>query len=126
MLRSLFFKRLCVGLLCVAVLAMRMGGAHLHLCLDGTVPQATVQVADTGSPPGGLHKLHHDVDISLVGEGFAKKSFDSAPDLPVLVAAVLVLFILRDPTRLLIRREWSFPVRSNPFLRLPPARGPPR
>lgn len=126
MLRSVFFKRLCVGLLCVAVFAMRMGGAHLHLCLDGRVPQATVQVADTGSPPGGLHKLHHDVDISLVGEGFAKKSFDSAPDLPVLVAAVLVLFILRDPTRLLIRREWSFPVRSNPFLRLPPARGPPR
>ncbi|KAJ8134331.1 hypothetical protein OY671_012456 [Metschnikowia pulcherrima] len=70
--------------------------------------------------------LHHDVDISLVGEGFAKKSLDSAPDSPVSSAAVLVSFISRDLTRPSIRRESSFPIRSNPFLLLPPARGPPR
>ncbi len=111
-------------LICAALLCTRLGGAHLHLCLDGSEPPASLHVTDSGH-----HADHHDgqahddLDVSLVGDA-PTKSGKSGFDLPLLLAALWLVTVLF--TRLRITAADSpQPSASPPRFCRPPLRGPP-
>ena len=75
MIRSRHSIRAFITLLCIMILVMRVGGAHLHLCMDGSEPPVSVHVsADAGLERGstGMDQVHHDQYVSLTGEVLAK------------------------------------------------------
>lgn len=119
--------RLVLILLVVALLGVRLGGAHVHLCFDGSEPPASVHYEDdVGSHHGepGAPGNPGDVDISLAGELILKASKPSL-DLPVALLGALILWL---PIRVLAWRDPAprrAPVPLPLRLRLPPARGPP-
>jgi hypothetical protein len=119
--------KLLIVLLSVAVVVLRIGGTHLHLCYDGSEPPVTLHVADSGvHHDAAAAAPHADRDVSLGAEALVKKSsvtFDLAA-LAFLFA--LVLFVLpRLPGALpdFFSAPWLSPARIR--LR-PPLRGPPR
>jgi hypothetical protein len=120
---------LLVTLLCVAVVALRVGGLHLHLCMDGTEPPVSFHVADSGVhhlDEADAGEAHADRDMAIASDVVLKKPFGDV-DLALLAAfCALLLFMLAR------RREVSpfpaLPARvcsARPRLR-PPLRGPPR
>jgi hypothetical protein len=113
-------------LLCVALLMVRVGGAHLHLCFDGGEPPASVHLFDNDQhhADDGLSAVHHDQDVSLIGDVIAKFSKLHA-DLPVLVIATLLFWaLLRVPREPAPGYRQSFFSSVSRLLR-PPLRGPP-
>ncbi|MGE3530881.1 MAG: hypothetical protein AB7I12_03735 [Steroidobacteraceae bacterium] len=111
--------------LLVALLATRVGGAHLHLCFDGQEPPASVQL---GHPDLDVfHQSHEDKDINLFGNVLIK-NVGSTFDLPFLLAAAVLLFVVgalkgANYSRNLDRT--NIPSSFGLYLR-PPLRGPPR
>lgn len=115
MLRNHRVQACLLALLCVAVLAGRVGGAHLHLCLDGNEPPSDLHLFELGQhhDEGEPGQAHHDVDVVLVGDLIAKSKVQW--QLPLALLATLVLFgLLRIPRGL--RVPWV----SRPFLPPPP------
>lgn len=113
-------------LLCVMLLMVRVGGAHLHLCFDGGEPPVSMHLMDHGLHHGapGMDAQHQDTDIAVAGEVLAKFTKLSL-DLPVLlVAALLVWSLLLAPRQPVpgYRNPFSFSAARS--LR-PPLRGPP-
>lgn len=119
-------------LACIAVLVMRLGGVHQHLCFDGSEAPSALHFVD-----GGLHHVetaggdlisddvhHHDVEVSAADDGVTKLPSLDPPVLALLIAVSLLL-----P---LARRSGLRPARpatrlAPPALHLrPPSRGPPR
>lgn len=113
-------------LACLALLLARTGGAHLHLCLDGSEPPASLHL--TGENHHGSHhaadEIHSDIDVPLADD-LLNKSGKLTLDLPLLLFAALACCLLaftrnrprpRDPPRIHA---------STPALLLPPSRGPP-
>ena len=120
-------SRFALALLCAFMVAMRVAGAHLHLCLDGTEPPVSLHVADTGShhaeEPG---ESHVDRDVTISGDYVAKKS-SFGLDLAML-AAILFMLLLLPMRRGATRQAHTAPLLPLParlHLR-PPLRGPPR
>src|SRR3546814_17348652 len=113
-------------LLCVSVLVARVSGAHMHFCLDGSEPRASLHVLDGFDMrhDAGMDAPHDDVDI-LLGEQTLSKSGQSSVDLRRLLIATLCLLRLRpkrrEPIVLLVVTDH----RAAAHLR-PPTRGPPR
>jgi hypothetical protein len=114
-------------LVCVALLSTRLTGAHLHLCLDGSEPPASVHFVDTGCH--GNHHVdnqHNDVDVPLVADALSK-SGKSGIGLDLLLV-LLSVFVWAWQTITRPRPIWHPPralaTASPPFLR-PPLRGPP-
>ena len=122
------WMRACLTLVCVAILVTRLSGAHLHLCFDGSEPPESVQltaVASDGSPDEA-RKPRHDLDVNLIGEALAKK-LDSSLELPMLLAAAILLFRVQAVVALVIARHRTAPLIPIPAFRLrPPLRAPPR
>jgi hypothetical protein len=120
--------RVWIALLALAVAAMPVSGAHLHLCFDGGEARATVHASDDGphhADTTGASGVHHDADVSLAGPAVAKK-FDGALELPSLIAAAFVIFRLALPSSVAVPRERAVPIATSSVLRLlPPLRGPP-
>jgi hypothetical protein len=125
MIRSRSVRR-SISLLALAFFALPASGAHLHLCLDGAEPPASVHVGDLA-----IHhvedsdQFHKDVDADLKSEALAKKARDSF-DLPTFASVAPVLFALsvavpdefpRTPPTLIV----PFPA----YRILPPLRAPP-
>src|SRR5689334_20824104 len=93
MLRNRSFLRVWIALISLAVMAMPVSGAHLHLCFDGGEPPATYHAVEDGSAHDhpAAAGTHNDKDVSLQGVAHAKKQ-DGAIDLPTALAvAVLVI-----------------------------------
>jgi hypothetical protein len=128
MIRSRLFARACIALLCIAILVMRVGGAHLHLCLDGGEPPVSVHLsADAGTDDShvGVGKTHHDQEVSLSGEILPKK-LDGVLQLPVVLAAAVLLFLLPLVSVPVIPRARTALIHSIPIFRIrPPLRAPP-
>jgi hypothetical protein len=128
MIRSRLFVRTCITLLCITVLVLRVGGAHLHLCLDGSEPPVSVHLTDDAGlndPHAGVGQAHHDQDVSLSGEVLAKK-LDAALQLPVLLAALVVLFVVPLVLVTIVPRDRTSLVHPIPIFRIrPPLRAPP-
>lgn len=112
-------------LVCVALLFAPLGGAHLHLCLDGSEPPASLHVTDSGHHADHRDdRAHDDRDVSLVGDALTK-SGKSGFDLPLLLAALWLVTVLF--ARLRITAAAASPQRaaSPPRFCRPPLRGPP-
>jgi hypothetical protein len=96
-LRPTLVVRTCLTVLCIAILATHVSGAHLHLCFDG------------GDPPASVH-LTADVNGQVADKNAGK---------PVQFATLL-------GKALLIAREHLRWICSIPLFRLrPPLRAPP-
>jgi hypothetical protein len=127
MLLTSSFRRFWIMLISLAVMAMPVSGAHLHLCFDGSKPPASFHAIEDGSAhdapcvAGG----HKDKDVSLQGAALAKKH-DGALDLPT--ALTVASLVMRVPVTLPVL-AFDTDVVTPPPLRvtrvLPPLRGPP-
>lgn len=113
-----------IALLCVSVLFVRLGGMHLHLCLDGQETASEMHWSDAGIHNDEEHtsQAHDDRDIDysdIVGK--TSKSFG---DLPLAVLAAILLFaFVRTPRLRPSVTAAIFPLTPSAFL--PPLRGPP-
>jgi hypothetical protein len=120
-------SRFLIVALCIAVFALRVGGLHVHMCLDGSEPPLSIHVEDSG-----VHHLdeaaeaaHEDRDLALASDAALKKpSGDLELTLLAILSAVLMFLIARP------RELFGFPESAARFLsarsRLrPPPRGPP-
>lgn len=116
-----------MALTALAVLAMPVNGAHLHLCFDGSEPPTTVHLIEDGDDhysDASLDGAHRDADVSLDGVALAKK-FDGALDLPSLLTAVLLMRVPVEAPVLLPDLEVPVAAATSIVRRLPPLRGPP-
>lgn len=108
-------------LLSLLVVLPRVGGPHLHLCLDGLEPPVTLHLADDAAHPAG-DQVHDDRTVDM-GSPVLGKASPPGLDGALLALAVLLLFaaspVVPRPVRSAIRFELP-----PPFLR-PPLRGPP-
>ncbi len=116
-----------MALLCIVMLTVRLAGAHLHLCFDGSEAPASVHLADSGvhhSEPGMLLQ-HQDVDVSLVGELLSKHG-KLALDLAALLGVALLLwdFFAGNRAESPLRDRGRFTTSPRRFT-FPPLRGPP-
>lgn len=124
-MQSLRHSRFTVlALMCVALLGARVGGAHLHLCLDGSEPPAALHIE--GGEHHDDHHLsgtHDDVDVPLLAEALTKAG-KTGFDLPALLLTVWLTFLFLRRT---VQPRVPLPFRLtafSDFLR-PPLRGPP-
>jgi hypothetical protein len=106
---------------------VRVGGAHLHLCLDGAEPPVSVHLLDFDAHDRdqGLAAPHHDVDMASADDAtgkFGKVNFDL---LVLFVAATLIWILFPAPRQLAPGYDLLF-VSVPQRLLLPPLRGPPR
>lgn len=116
-----------LSLLCVALLTVRVGGAHLHLCFDGKEPPKAFHWADSGDHHGGnvgADAPHRDADIALAGD-LIGKSGKQLFDLPLFLLAVILPWLLMQPGRRHATARFIPVAPTAPLFLRPPLRGPP-
>ncbi|MFC4312549.1 hypothetical protein ACFPN2_25930 [Steroidobacter flavus] len=127
MLRHSPIARL-LWLLAIALLLVRVGEAHLHLCLDGQQQQAVamhVEDAPTHSGAEASDGGHNDVDVDLSVAPWVKKI--GVDEMPVIVFASILLALLLPITQSTSRpAQFVLPYLASVFSLRPPLRGPPR
>lgn len=119
------YRLLITFFLCIALLAVRFGGAHLHLCLDGQEAVSAVHIGDDSLDHNQAESgpVHQDYDVDLISNPvgkFAKTDF-----------SLLALFFV--VTLLLLTGRRVEPLPRQPVLRgfnqparlRPPPCGPP-
>lgn len=122
----------CLWLLAIALLLVRVGEAHLHLCLDGQDRIAAMHVEDAPSHDGDHASVdgHNDLDVDLSILPWLK-SF-SADDLSLAALALFAFEALLLALLLPVLKTTVLPAQLvlpalEPALYLrPPLRGPPR
>jgi len=127
MARASIALRVWMAIIAIAVLAMPVNGAHLHLCFDGGEPPATVHSLEDGAhhEESGADIVHRDVDVSIASSALAKK-FDHSLDLPGLLATALVVLRVPVAGAVVPVPDRSAVLVPDPEPRLlPPLRGPP-
>ena len=127
MLRSRSILRIWIALISLAVMAMPVSGAHLHLCFDGGEPPATFHALEDGSAHEDASDTgaHNDKDVSLQGAALAKKH-DGALGLPTaLAAAVLVIRLPVTAPVPAFDTDVATPTPLRITRLLPPLRAPP-
>lgn len=115
-----------IALLCLALVA-RVGGAHLHLCLDGSEPPVSLHLSDSGvhHADESSSATHTDQDIAVGAEALVKKSSGDL-DLPALAFVLALLLFFVALSRDVLPAFLSPPRLSPARVRLrPPLRGPP-
>jgi len=127
MLRDSAIRPWLLALFCALLLASRMGGAHLHLCFDGSEPPVSFHAFDIDLHHGEPQTAtpHQDADVGVVGEVLAKLLTADLDLPPLLLAALIGLTLLWSPRA---RPEFAEPraaaTAAALYLR-PPLRGPP-
>ena len=127
MLRSRSFLKIWIALISLAVMAMPVSGAHLHLCFDGGEPPATYHAVEDGSAHDhpAATGAHNDKDVSLQGVALAKKQ-DGAVDLPTALAVAALIFRIPVSAPVpAIDTDVATPVPLRVARILPPLRAPP-
>ena len=119
--------RLWIALISLAVMAMPVSGAHLHLCFDGSEPPASFHPVEDGSAheDEAASGAHNDKDVSLQGVALAKKQ-DRAFDLPT--ALTVAALIIRVPVTVPVPAfdaDVATPIPPRVARILPPLRAPP-
>lgn len=112
------------ALLVAVVLVPRLGGPHLHLCLDGSAPLIALHVA--GAEAGDLHHEsgdgHEDQTVDVNSPVLGKVW---PPGLDGALILVLVLFLGALPGVLQLQPSAAGHVPVPPLFLRPPLRGPP-
>lgn len=125
MLRHSPIARL-LWLLAIALLLVRVGEAHLHLCLDGQQQQAVAMHVEDAPTHSGLEASggHNDVDVDLSVAPWVKKI--GVDELPVIVFASILLALLLPVSQSTSRpAQYLVPNLASAFNLRPPLRGPP-
>jgi hypothetical protein len=127
MSRSRPLLRLLIALISLAVMAMPVSGAHLHLCFDGGEPRTSFHPVEDGSAHEDPHATgtHNDKDVSLQDVALAKKQ-DRALDLPT--ALTIAALVIRVPVTVPVPAfdtDVTTPVPLRIARVLPPLRAPP-
>jgi hypothetical protein len=120
-------RRNLILLACSAMLLLlRVGGVHLHLCFDGKEPPATLHLLDSALEDhlDGSSGQHQD---EYLDDGAASviKNSTADIDIPPIVLAVLVLWVVLPRLRIPHTRRDLLPAFLDPKFLLPPLRGPP-
>lgn len=112
----------------IALIGVRTTGTHLHLCLDGSEPFASVRTSDAEAvshPGADSHGTHQDQDVDAVGTATVAKK-DTSDDSPVAIeAAYAVVARLPPPQRVRGELEPQSSAPRLPYLFRPLLRGPP-
>ncbi len=119
--------RALLWIIAVALVVVRAGDAHMHLCFDGQEPPRSLHVGEVQlDHHEGEHTeaAHQDVDVDALDTALAKKVADANDVLPLLLAAT-VIDIVAIERYAPERRERQNPSPSLPYLFLPQLRGPP-
>ncbi len=111
----------------IALLAVRMTDAHLHMCFDGQEPRSSLHVSDSGQHHDSTNEANHvDTDVSLSVLVLLKAGKLDSNDLPLLLLGAFALWGLFAPrTRDVVPVASAVPVRALLFFLRPPLRGPP-
>lgn len=127
-------RKLLLLATCLAFAVIRVGGAHLHICMDGSEAPSAVHFADSGlhhagdAPAANAHdhgkgSHHHDAEVSLASDVITKVP---SLDLPVIAGLLFIVLAsvqwLRVP---LPDAPIDFRIPRSPFRLRPPLRGPP-
>ncbi|HEY4366987.1 MAG TPA: hypothetical protein VGN07_07095 [Steroidobacteraceae bacterium] len=112
-------------ILAIALLAVRMGGEHLHLCLDGGEAAAAVHVFDVSEHSDSLDSgAHNDRNLDLSGTALLKKVDAGGALIPLL--GLLVFLFLLPRVKIFLSRPQASAVPLAPVAYfIPPLRGPP-
>jgi hypothetical protein len=114
----------CLWILAIALLALRMGGEHLHLCLDGGEAAAAVHAFDLTEHSEAMTS-HNDRNLDLSGVALSKKKGDASEILAPLLGVMVLLFLVPS-SRSLLPRPRAIPVPMTRWAYFtPPLRGPP-
>ena len=117
-------KRILIWLLCAVLVMLRVGGGHIHVCLDGSEPPVSIHALDDG--------LHHHADVAQsahedrnvsFSDGFLKYSATLA--LAAIAGAILLFLVTDSPPFWFARSTTTIIASARPFLLRPPLRGPP-
>lgn len=125
MLRNSPIARL-LWLLAIALLLVRVGEAHLHLCLDGQQHLIAMHVQDAPTHIGSdvSYDGHNDVDIDLSASPWVKKV--GVDEMPIIVFAAVLLALFLPVLRSTVRPyQLLSPAFASVFTLRPPVRGPP-
>jgi len=117
---------LLAALLCLVLLVVRVGAAHIHLCFDGTESPASYHLFDDvplHDTPSAV-ATHQDVDLALTGEHYSKPD-KRLGDVSAVLLAVALVWLHFDSPRV-FNMLYSVPPASSATGQLrPPLRGPP-
>jgi hypothetical protein len=119
--------RWTIALSCVALIVLRVGGAHLHLCFDGSEPPVSYHVGDSSIHHSGGHDdegAHSDRDVAIGEDLTVKKPFGDL-DLALALAAISLLFLFPRPRQESPRAPRTPPSTFRGWRLRPPLRGPP-
>lgn len=125
--RSSLTARVLLFLACALLIMARVSGTHFHLCFDGNEPRSSLHLVDDGEADlhFGANSPHEDLDVSLVGNLVVKQDTNEGDLLPILVAAAILLGLIRlASTRVPCLRPGIL-VPTPVFELRPPPRGPP-
>ena len=117
---------LIAAVLCLALVIVRVGGAHLHLCFDGTEPPVSYHAFEDGSAHElpGFDVTHQDADIALTSDMHSRLG-TAFNDLPVLLSIAVMVWLLPRLRRTFVALRSVRIAHDSPSLLLPPLRGPP-
>jgi hypothetical protein len=113
-------------LFAIALLLVRVGDAHLHLCLDGRQHPVSMHVQDVPTHSGieASFDGHHDIDVDLSVSPWVKKV--GVDEMPIIVFAGILLALLIPILRSTIRPyQLVTPTFASVLTLRPPLRGPP-
>lgn len=118
-----------IALLFVLVVALRVSGAHVHYCLDGSEPPVSLHVSrDLGHHPIGDDQLdikHADIDVRLITAALVKKSDEGSGASALLAVFVGLPFLRLQPKQFFTAFDFLSPLRARLLYACPPLRGPP-
>jgi hypothetical protein len=131
MLRQSLIAR-CLGYLAIALLLLRVGEAHLHLCLDGQDRSAAMHIEDAPLHDGAQSAVdgHNDLDVDLSVLPWLKNAATDDTTMAVLglfaLEALLLAFLLPALKTTIRPARLRLPFPDPAFGLRPPLRGPPR
>lgn len=117
---------LCLWVLAIALMAVRISGAHVHLCSDGQEAAASLHLLDSAPHHAGDEDIadHQDRDLKISDAAIFKKN-DTGSDLMPLLVSLIFLLVLPH-IRVFIPAASSILLPTGPRLYFtPPMRGPP-
>ncbi|MGE0582899.1 MAG: hypothetical protein AB7P31_12310 [Steroidobacteraceae bacterium] len=122
----------CLGYLAIALLLVRVGEAHLHLCLDGQDRAAAMHIEDAPRHDGTQASVdgHNDLDVDLSVLPWLKNAATDDTTLATLglfpLDAILLALLLPALLLTFPPARLRLPVPDSLFDLRPPLRGPPR